>query len=129
MESGRALDAEVAEKVMGWRRIEWEGGTTPMGRKPENILSLVLDEVPHYSTDIAAAWMVVEHLINPDGPHGPQKWSFGMEYSSVVDWVVDFTPRARHPKAREYPAFQAQAGTAPKAICQAALACLHSDPE
>jgi len=30
------------------------------------------------------------------------KMSFGLEYSCVVDWCADFTPRRGHPQAREY---------------------------
>jgi len=30
------------------------------------------------------------------------KMSFALEYSSVIDWVVDFTPGKNHPKARQY---------------------------
>lgn len=30
------------------------------------------------------------------------KMSFALEYSSVIDWVADFTPRRGHPKARQY---------------------------
>ncbi len=61
MDAGRDLDALVAEKVLGWRHIKWER-TTPLGRSPKNLLSLVLEEVPYYSTDIAAAWQVVERM-------------------------------------------------------------------
>jgi hypothetical protein len=57
----REQDAQVAE-FLGWRRIEWEGGTTPFGRSPQNVLSLVLQEVPHYSSRIEDAWLIVEYL-------------------------------------------------------------------
>jgi hypothetical protein len=30
------------------------------------------------------------------------KMGFGLEYSSIIGWVVDFTPRKNHPKARMY---------------------------
>jgi len=30
------------------------------------------------------------------------KLSLGIEHSDVIDWYVDITPRANHPKAREY---------------------------
>jgi hypothetical protein len=28
--------------------------------------------------------------------------SFGLEYSGIVDWAADLTPRCGHPKARQY---------------------------
>ena len=56
MSPGRELDALVAEKVMGGRRMRttdaryyWNGLNTN-------------GELPAYSTDIAAAWTVVERL-------------------------------------------------------------------
>ncbi len=42
--------------------------------------------------------------------------SFGLQYSSVIDWVADITPRRGHPKAREYPLWQACATTPAEAI-------------
>jgi hypothetical protein len=111
----RELDAEVAQKAMGYAYDGVAWWTHSSGQRTS------VDGLPRFSTDIAAAWRVVERITDPDGPFGAQKWSFGMEYSSVIGWVVDFTPRTRHPKAREYPAFQAQATTAPEAICRAAL--------
>lgn len=79
---------------------------------------------PKYSTDWSAMGLLVERMIDVDGPYGAQKWSFGLEYSSVVDWVADFTPRRNHPKSRQYPAFQAQASTAPLAVARASLLAL-----
>lgn len=76
MKPGRELDTEVALKVMGLQfvikvyepgsldmrpgsvnykfRHESQGWRTPDGE--------LLDELPYYSTDIAAAWEVVEKL-------------------------------------------------------------------
>lgn len=80
MQAGRELDARVAEKVMGWRRrfgafegtvwndlavilLPFEPGKYPKKPKyteaPATVTSPVL---PHYSTDIAAAWEVVETM-------------------------------------------------------------------
>jgi len=50
MKPGRELDALIAERVMGGRKIDDPG--KPFG----------LGGAPHYSTDIAAAWEVVERL-------------------------------------------------------------------
>ena len=51
MEAGREMDALVAEKVMGLSYILFDG-TDPHQE----------ELTPHYSTDIAAAWEVVEKL-------------------------------------------------------------------
>lgn len=63
MEASRELDALVATHAMGWRRIAegpkgyWEG------RSPTNVLSLLHEEVPRYSTDIAAARQVLKAVL------------------------------------------------------------------
>lgn len=61
--AGRAMDMQIAEKVMGWVRGrsyangngDWivDGATSP---------SRTWNLTPHYSTDIAAAWLVVEKM-------------------------------------------------------------------
>ena len=46
--------------------------------------------------------------------------SFGLEYSSVVDWVADITPRRGHPRARCYgQVWRGQASTPDGAIQRA----------
>ena len=47
------------------------------------------------------------------------KMSFGMEFSSVIDWVADFSPRRGHPRARDYPVWQASGGTREEALRRA----------
>lgn len=42
--------------------------------------------------------------------------SFGLQYSSIIDWVCDITPRRNHPRAKEYPLWQASARSAGEAI-------------
>jgi hypothetical protein len=42
--------------------------------------------------------------------------SFGLEYSSVVDWVADITPRRGHPQARDYPLWQASSWSREDAV-------------
>lgn len=64
-------------------------------------------------TDI---WQEVDQFL---ADHEDMKMSFGLEYSSVVDWVADFTPRRNHPQAREYPLWQGQASTRDEAIRRA----------
>lgn len=83
MEAGRELDALVAEKVMGlrvlfaaraWSEDDWLGSDIPT---EENVMAIVNERpenpdqkwrgpshliIPHYSTDIAAAWQVVKQM-------------------------------------------------------------------
>lgn len=47
------------------------------------------------------------------------KMSFGLEYSNIVDWVADLTPRRNHPQAREYGLWQGQDVTRDGAIRRA----------
>lgn len=47
------------------------------------------------------------------------KMSFGLEYSCVIDWVADFTPRRGHPQARDYPLWQAGGATFEEAVHRA----------
>ena len=86
MEPGRELDALVAEKVMGWRRMRWMDYHAPSrgcsgedqrvsltyswhdanGEMTENVEDMSSDEGDNPpwspSTDIAAAWPVFEKL-------------------------------------------------------------------
>lgn len=108
MEAERELDALVAEKVMGlgsqWTVQQQPDGTfVPTGE--------VWYECPEFSTDIAAAWQVVEWM---------RKWhdrglifkvfpvGFQFDYSAVF-------------QSRDNEQWDAQAETAPLAICLAAL--------
>lgn len=62
--SERERDALVAERVMGWVDF-WPDGTTDMAYPPnEQVMGIEAERapIPHYSTDIAAAWQVAEKL-------------------------------------------------------------------
>lgn len=67
--AGREMDALVAEKVMGWKHVgNWEGDDR---YHPVDAIwadgdgnTLPPDPWPHYSTNIAAAWKVVEKMIS-----------------------------------------------------------------
>ena len=66
MEAGRELDALVAEKVMGWVLNRHEFGSELPGG-PLKSLGIAPDGshimgLPHFSTNISAAWEVVERL-------------------------------------------------------------------
>jgi hypothetical protein len=92
MKAGRELDALVAEKVMGAKVV-------------------FVENVPYYSTDIAAAWEVMENLVSTPGPNGDHH-SVQVDYSGDVVVVIDENEDWR---------VSAIAGTVPLAICLAAL--------
>lgn len=69
MNAGRELDALIAEKVMGIK-VTWETVLDEEGLEYEQAYETkngktyrIIDEVAPYSTDIAAAWEVVEKLV------------------------------------------------------------------
>jgi hypothetical protein len=65
----RALDAQIAERVFGWKRDDpIYDGPEPLFVRPEGG-SRFLSELPRYSADIAAAWTVVERC-TAIGPFG-----------------------------------------------------------
>lgn len=77
--AGRELDALVAKKVMGWREVITGvyciSGAA--GVPPENADGW-WKTIPRYSTDIAAAWEVVEKLRGPNDDEfgGGEFWKF-----------------------------------------------------
>lgn len=108
---GRELDELIAEKVMGYSMCEkpWPNSTEIYRSwvSPEGMHAGF--DLPHYSTDIAAAWRVVEEL-SPKIIVGPSPWVLGKyvatwgacdSYADCFDWL--------------------EADTAPHAICLAAL--------
>jgi hypothetical protein len=115
LKPGRELDALIAEKVMGFRcvvdkgngNVSWiaygvygETHTPPMAWKKWNY------KVPPYSTDIAAAWEVVEKM----SEQWPQYQLAKIEDGWSVMWGFD-----------GYGWPEATGKTAPEAICKAAL--------
>jgi hypothetical protein len=103
----RELDALVANSVMGLSnvRVQEQGYHTDLVYGP-NVMAGVAQLVPHYSTDIAAAWQVVEKtnlLFKYDlRRRDDGMWELGHYY------YEDFVTKA-------------EAETAPKAICLMAL--------
>ena len=143
MEAGRELDALVAEKVMGWRKeymfpaervrgedlpdrgaLVWrESGQKSYKWLVEDRDCWIPEECPedgfHPSTDIAAAWLVVERLA--------QEWDVeiyrfqSMAINSAY-WVCKFGELVDYE-----PTYFAQALSAPHAICLAALKAVGVD--
>jgi hypothetical protein len=60
MPAGRELDALVAGKVMGWESAVV--ANYPWQMIPPGEDRYIVRLVPHYSTDITAAWLVVERM-------------------------------------------------------------------
>jgi hypothetical protein len=126
MEAGRELDTLVAEKVMGITPllVEDELHVFTVNRRflqPGDYYYLDTDnsriEVPHYSTDIAAAWQVVERL------HELHRNDTSVIYClSLTKWnemyYCGFT---------ELKDDVVEASKAPLAICFAALKALESN--
>ena len=102
MKPGRELDALVAEKVMGCRVQKTTLGLCELGTGEERVYRDA--RIPHYSTDIASVWGVVEKFA-PEAmvlnryPTG----NFAVRFDHNGHWWSDVCD------------------TAPHAICLAAL--------
>jgi ABA sandwich protein len=90
--AGRNLDCLVAEKVMQKSCMCVEGGMPAV--------ACPIHDGPHYSTDIAAAWSVVEKLAKP----------LKVVWTGKV-WVCEIFGEP----------YSEEAGTAPLAICRAVI--------
>lgn len=130
MNPGRALDALVAEKVIGWKYWRSKHGHwiiyAPDGRSLEPLFGNMppaynpttgkklpdpewwegCDDIHEYSTDIKAAWEVVEKI-------GTNFFTLSSGFTINHKWDASFSVKHGHPKAL--------GDTAPHAICLAAL--------
>lgn len=107
IKAGRELDAVIAEKVMGMALddiFEHEEMGDELGWVP--ISTVPLETVPHYSTSIADAWLVVEKLKDTCG--------FSLDYVRGRD----------KPGRCWFGRAFGQGETAPLAICIAAMDAL-----
>ena len=120
--AGRRLDAWIAEQVMGWKQVvvrqenpgvpdlPFQYGPHTQGQRPSE--DHPYSVVPHYSTDIAAAWEIVEKLRHDRFPFV----SVGIDWYGKT-WEARFGVN-QHGNSLGY----AQGcETAPLAICRAAL--------
>ena len=103
MPAGREMKELIAELVMGWERsVIWVDGV----RKSALVGPIGIDyydQFPEWPTDIAAAWEVVEKLIEPH--------NCDCDLTTVVQgWRCVF-----------FGDYSSTAETAPLAICRAAL--------
>src|SRR3990167_1498198 len=117
MEPGREMDALIAEKVMGWEKAvnSWGNGAdigwnlpSLLPHDPER-RTWSRDPLP-YSTDISAAWQVVEKTRVGVRPYG-------------AGWIAESEDAGR----MYGNSYQAIADTAPYAICLAALKAVGVD--
>lgn len=102
MEAGRELDALVAKDVMGWHKLD--------GNWKDNIWEKADGHIKgdwHPSEDISAAWEVVTKI---------RSMGWGVD----ISWFHEFIYCALH-KPDSVIIKQANAETAPLAICRAAL--------
>jgi hypothetical protein len=111
----RDLDAAIAEKLFGWKHILRAPAAT-VGENSSLWHGISPEErggyVPHYSSDIGAAWSVVEHM-----------QSLGWHYE-IFDFD-DLTEVVFHHDQVDGPASR-RAATVTEAICLAAIAALEN---
>ena len=84
----RALDIAIAEKVMGWGHV-----LDPLGERtghplPPEQTRHWLSGIPQYSTDIAAAWRIVEYLRS-------QGWVMTLSVNEYVTCLLYTSPSPR----------------------------------
>ena len=106
MKAGRELDALIAEKVMGLIAYKVQLVAPPPRVRTIDELQRVGSPLPHYSTNIADAWEVVD-LGHPCGwfdSYYIMRYGAGYAIGRCMDDAV-----------------YAEADTAPLAICLAAL--------
>lgn len=105
MQAGRDMDALIVKAVFGLELQECMVGGHPPGCTG-NV------QYPHYSTDIADAWRVVEKL-KPAMRERLLRWQ--LEVYASENYGACFINSANHTF------FYSEADTAPLAICRAAL--------
>jgi hypothetical protein len=123
--TGRALDAEVAERVFNheviypyrdshlhqrnsaWRNYPWRKNAQAFGGT---------SEVPRYSSDIAAAWQVVERM---------RERGWLIHIHTLMDGYLVIALETQ-PSER---ATQLWCRNLPQGLCRAALAALAAEPE
>ena len=111
MNDGPELDALVAEKVMGLSNVRLARGTSSIylyDREPDDP-----HEVPRYSTDMAAAWLVAENLMTTGDLDI-------LGHRHPVTWFVEYIHGGGFGEPRTHSRLIGSS-TAPHAICLAAL--------
>lgn len=109
----RALDARVAE-LLGWTRGRTRYGEMPWYPPGTTIETGGRLNIPRYSTDIAAAWLVVEEMER-------RGWWFHLHPNDDGIYSMYFH------KYQEGKLPTGYGETAPLAICRAALAVIEGE--
>jgi hypothetical protein len=112
LQAGRSLDCLIAERVIGWRHTC--GAECPAPKcwgwvDPDGVDMLRGDDVPAYSTDIAAAWEVISEMQR-------RGWSFILD-----DMCSGKTYQCHFERERTEVYNVTDIETVPLAICLAAL--------
>lgn len=128
MTAGREMDARVAEKVMGIR-VDREFRSAPISRVLKEsgdfkALAVPFDYVKPYSTDIAAAWQVLEKISSNMAAFGLSYcYGFAVELNKDDNLYTAGFRESDRDKGDVWEK-EATAPTAPLAICAAALAAV-----
>ncbi len=121
MPAGRELDALVATKVMGWRTAHFDASYGKWIGVP---LDDYWEDVPAYSTDLAAAWPLLDRFGFVVGPHFQAGWSTDPSGMPRDGWFVfrDWESSVRSTFDEDSDRWAlAIAETLPLALCRAAL--------
>jgi hypothetical protein len=116
LQAGPELDALVATQVVGWSGVTVHAWATTGIPPGEGGLRGV--EIPRYSTDLAAAWEVVEFL---------RKEGFDFDCFCSSTKLQEGWSEAVF--TDQIDSVQAKAETLPLAICRAALLVVSENPE
>lgn len=115
MSDSRELDARVAVEVMAWRLDATRQSGSPVTNKHGDLRGIYTTPVPAYSTDIRAAWEVVEKMAS-DGWTLDLQWKGeGREFSHTAEASFTRWNGADRQMGHSF------SDTAPTAICLAAL--------
>ena len=119
MKPGGELDAIVADKIFGLTMRDRHTGKEVPITLDQLLMSgsaLRIMTLPRYSTDIAAAWTIISKL---DG-----QWT--LDGQDGIGWDVSYVEASMREDRYEKP-FRSNAGTAPNAVCLAALKAVGVD--
>lgn len=110
---GADLNRLVALKL-GWR--EDESGLGMYFEPGHSIASRTVNEIPHYSTEIGAAWKVLEYL-------KPKGYNFSLGWMPIENiWDIGIYFPDEMVERLHYGGVENEGDTAPETICRAFLA-------
>lgn len=131
LDPGRELDALIAEKVMDWKEVRFIGQSFSLkpdnleGRPPDYekyeqaVIRKCLVPIPNYSTDIAAAWLIIEEFKKREAAYCIEQHPCAEE---PTVWILTDKNMPEGMVATDHQEhISATAATVPLAICLAAL--------